>query len=73
MESVSKELRSEKLSLEHEIGTLMVKKKSIEELIEKKLKPQVSILKEKLSAYKDAIECQKRNKYSQKIIRAKDC
>lgn len=59
LESASKELRSEKLSLEHEIGTLMVKKKSIEELIEKKLKPQVSILKEKLSAYKDAIECQK--------------
>lgn len=59
LESASKELRSEKLSLEQEIGTLIVKKKSIEELIEKELKPQVSILKEKLSAYKDAIECQK--------------
>ena len=45
-------LRSEKLSLEQEIGTLMAKKKSIEDLIEKELKPQVFNLKEKLSAYK---------------------
>lgn len=59
LESASKELRSEKLSLEQEIGTLMAKKKSIEELIEKELKPLVFNLKEKLSAYKDAIECQK--------------
>lgn len=59
LESASKELRSEKLSLEQEIGTLMAKKKSIEELIEKELKPQVFNLKEKLSAYKDAIERQK--------------
>ena len=59
LESASKELRSEKLSLEQEIGTLMAKKKLIEELIEKELKPQVLNLKEKLSAYKDAIECQK--------------
>lgn len=59
LESASKELRSEKLSLEQEIGTLMAKKESIEELIEKELKPQVFNLKEKLSAYKDAIECQK--------------
>ena len=59
MESASKELRSEKLILEQEIGTLMAKKKSMEELIEKELKPQVFNLKEKLSAYKDAIECQK--------------
>lgn len=59
LESASKELRSEKLSLEQEIGTLMAKKKSIEELIEKELKPQVFNLKEKLSAYKNAIECQK--------------
>lgn len=59
LESASKELRSEKLSLEQEIGTLMAKKKSIEELIEKELKPQVFNLKEKLSAYKDAIGCQK--------------
>lgn len=59
LESASKELCSEKLSLEQEIGTLMAKKKSIEELIEKELKPQVFNLKEKLSAYKDAIECQK--------------
>ena len=59
LESASKELRSEKLSLEQEIGTLMAKKKAIEELIEKELKPQVFNLKEKLSTYKDAIECQK--------------
>lgn len=59
LESASKELRSEKLSLEQEIGILMAKKKSIEELIEKELKPQVFNLKEKLSTYKDAIECQK--------------
>lgn len=59
LESASKELRSEKLSLEQEIGTLMAKKKSMEELIEKELKPQVFNLKEKLSAYKDAIEYQK--------------
>lgn len=59
LESASKELRSEKISLEQEIGTLMAKKKSIEELIEKELKPQVFNLKEKLSTYKDAIECQK--------------
>lgn len=59
LESASKELRSEKLILEQEIGTLMAKKKSMEELIEKELKPQVFNLKEKLSAYKDAIECQK--------------
>lgn len=59
LESASKELRSEKLGLEQEVGTLMAKKQSTEELIEKELKPQVFILKEKLSAYKDAIECQK--------------
>lgn len=59
MESASKELYSEKLGLEQEIDMLMVKKQSIEELIEKELKPQVSTLKEKLLAYKDAIECQK--------------
>ena len=59
LESASKELRSEKLSLEQEIGTLMAKKKSIEDLIEKELKPQVFNLKERLSAYKAAIECQK--------------
>lgn len=59
LESASKELRSEKLILEQEIGTLMAKKKSMEELIEKELKPQVFNLKEKLSSYKDAIECQK--------------
>lgn len=59
LESASKELHSEKLGLEQEIGMLMVKKQSIEELIEKELKPQVSTLKEKLSVYKDAIECQK--------------
>lgn len=45
LESASKELRSEKLSLEQEIGTLMAKKKSIEELIEKELKPQVFAVK----------------------------
>lgn len=55
LESASKELHFEKLGLEQEIDTLMEKKKSIEELIEKELKPQMSILKEKLSAYKDAI------------------
>lgn len=59
LENASKALRSEKLGLEQEISALMTKKKSIEELIEKELKPQVSILKEKLSAYKNAIECQK--------------
>lgn len=59
LESASKELLSEKLGLEQEVGTLMAKKQSTEELIEKELKPQVFILKEKLSAYKDAIECQK--------------
>lgn len=59
LESASKELHSEKLVLEQEIGMLMAKKKSTEELIEKELKPQVSTLKEKLLAYKDAIECQK--------------
>ena len=59
LESASKELRSEKLILEQEIGTLIAKKKSMEELIEKELKPQVFNLKEKLSSYKDAIECQK--------------
>lgn len=59
LESASKELHSEKLGLEQEIDMLMVKKQSIEELIEKELKPQVSTLKEKLLAYKDAIECKK--------------
>ena len=39
--------------------SFMAKKKSIEELIEKELKPQVFNLKEKLSTYKGAIECQK--------------
>lgn len=57
--SASKELHAEKLVLEQEIRTLMAKKQSIEELIENKLKPEVSILKEKLSAYKDAVERQK--------------
>lgn len=71
LESASKELRSEKLSLEQEIGTLMAKKKSIEELIEKELKPQVFNLKEKLSAYKDAIECQKEIDILKKISEQK--
>ena len=59
LENASKELHAEKLALEQEIRTLMAKKQSIEELIENKLKPEVSILKEKLSAYKDAVERQK--------------
>ena len=60
LESASKRANVlKKLSLEQEIGTLMAKKKSIEKLIEKELKPQVFNLKEKLSTYKDAIECQK--------------
>lgn len=59
LEKASKELHLEKLSLEQEIGMLMAKEQSTEELIEKEIKPQVSTLKEKLSAYKDAIECQK--------------
>lgn len=71
LESASKELLSEKLSLEQEIGTLMAKKKSTEELLEKELKPQVSILKEKLSAYKDAIECQKEIDIIKKISEQK--
>lgn len=71
LESASKELRSEKLSLEQEIGTLMAKKKSIEELIEKELKPQVFNLKEKLSTYKDAIECQKEIDILKKLLEQK--
>lgn len=59
LESVSKELNSEKLVLEQEISMLMAKKLSTEELIEKELKPQLSTLKEKLSAYKDVIEYKK--------------
>lgn len=59
LESASKELHAEKLALEQEIKTLMAKKQSIEELVENKLKPEVSILKEKLLAYKDAVERQK--------------
>lgn len=59
LEKASKELHLEKLSLEQEIGMLMAKEQSTEELIEKEIKPQASTLKEKLSAYKDAIECQK--------------
>ena len=59
LESASKELRSEKLGLEQEISMLIAKKQSIEELVEKELKPQLSTLKEKLAEYKDAIERQK--------------
>lgn len=59
LESASKELRSEKLGLEQEISMLIAKKQSVEELIEKELKPQLSTLKEKLAEYKDAIERQK--------------
>lgn len=59
LESASKELNSEKLVLEQEISMLMAKKLSTEELIEKELKPQLSTLKEKLSAYKDVIEYKK--------------
>lgn len=71
LERASKELHSEKLGLEQDIGMLMEKKQSTEELIEKKLKPQVSILKEKLSAYKDAIECQKEIDILKKISEQK--
>lgn len=59
MESASKELYAEKLTLEQEIRTLTAKKQSIEELVENELKPEVAILKEKLSVYKEAVECQK--------------
>lgn len=59
LESASKALCCEKLDLEQEVDILMAKKQSIEELIEQELKPQVLSLKEKLSTYKDAIECQK--------------
>lgn len=71
LESASKELLSEKLSLEQEIGMLMAKKKSTEELLEKELKPQVFVLKEKLSAYKDVIECQKEIDILKKISEQK--
>ena len=59
LESASKELNSEKLALEQEISMLMAKKQLTEELIEKELNPQLSTLKEKLSAYKDVIEYKK--------------
>ena len=59
LESASKELYAEKLTLEQEIRTLTAKKQSIEELVENELKPEVAILKEKLSVYKEAVECQK--------------
>lgn len=58
LEKASKELNSEKRALEQEIEILMTKKKSSEYLVEKELKPQLSSLKEKLTAYKAAIERQ---------------
>ncbi len=58
LEKASKELNSEKRALEQEIDLLMTNKKSTEEIIEKELKPQLCSLKEKLTAYKTAIERQ---------------
>ena len=58
LEQASKQLISEKRALEQEIEILMTKKKSSEYLAEKELKPQLSSLKEKLTAYKAAIERQ---------------
>ena len=59
LEKAFKELLSEKTLLEQEIETLMAKKKSTEEIIEIRIKPQISTLKDKLSSYRVVIECQK--------------
>jgi hypothetical protein len=58
LEKASGELTSEKIGLKKEIDILMKKKKSTEALIEIELRPQISLLKEKLTAYKEAIELQ---------------
>lgn len=59
LEKASQSLLEEKSSLEQDIKMLMEKRELTEELIEIELKPQLHILKEKLSEYKDMIERKK--------------
>lgn len=68
----SKELKQEKLTLEKEIDGLMNEKKSIEELIEKQLNPQVALMKNKLTSYKNAIEYQKEIDILNTILKQKN-
>lgn len=59
LENALKELVLEKEKLEQEINTLRFRKNSTEELINNEIKPKISMLKEKLSAYKQVVEIQK--------------
>lgn len=59
LEKASQSLCEEKSALEQDIKILIQKKKSTEELVETKLKPQLQILKERLVEYKEMIERRK--------------
>lgn len=71
LEKASKELISEKSTLEQEINALMLRKQSTENIIERELKPQISSLKEKLIAYRETIERQKEIAVLKKIAEQK--
>lgn len=59
LDKAFKELCAEKVSIEQEIAALISKKNATEEIIENDIKPQLSILKDKLSSYRLFIEQQK--------------
>lgn len=59
LEKAFKALCAEKKSLELEIAALISKKISTEEIIENDIKPQLSVLKDKLSSYRNFVERQK--------------
>lgn len=58
LEKALGELIAEKLEIEQEIQALISKRESTEALIEHEIKPQMSVLKEKLASYRSVIECQ---------------
>lgn len=59
LEKAAKELDKEKETLQKEINELQGKKAETESIIETELKPQLSLLQEKLLAYRATIERQK--------------
>lgn len=71
LEKASQELYSEKFTLEQEIELLMAKKHSTENIIDDEIKPQLNNLKDKLSSYKIAVECQKEMDVLKKISEQK--
>lgn len=71
LENAEKELNKERETLEREINDLKEKKIETEKIIETELKPKLSVLQEKLLAYKATVERKKEIELLRKISEQK--